>query len=96
MSDCTITMSSHDISVALETQGDGICGAVGCFVALDANDPLGWTVRKDGKIQLPVAVCPKLVSGVIVHVVVAKVTPSCQQKVVSLPTCGPWSNAKKQ
>ena len=36
--ECTIDEGSHDVSIALETQGDGICGAIGCFVALDAND----------------------------------------------------------
>lgn len=93
MGGCTFHPASTEVNVALETEGDGICGAVGCFVALDANAPLGWQVLPSGSIQLPPAVCPKLASGVVVHVVTSPLTSECRQKSVSLPTCGPWSTA---
>lgn len=91
-SGCTID-GVEDKNIALQTEGDGICGNVGCFVALDGNSPLGWETRDDGRIQLPPAVCTQLESGKIVSVVVADTSLSCPFKEVSVPTCGPWSAA---
>ncbi len=101
LASCTIA-GGDDVNVALETEGDGICGAVGCFVALDANADLaasgqktvslGYTVLDGGKIQLPKGVCQQLQTGKIVRVVTtATGTGSCAKKQPSLPTCGPWS-----
>ena len=82
-----------DTNVALQTEGDGICGAIGCFVALDANSTLGWQTREDGRIQLPPAVCDQVGEGKIVNVVTAPTNEFCPFKTVSVPTCGPWSAA---
>jgi hypothetical protein len=81
------------VNIALQTEGDGICGRVGCFVALDSGSEEGFTVAKDGTIALPPAVCDKIKAGTIVNVVTAPVTANCKQKTSSLPTCGPWSSA---
>ncbi|MFO0761345.1 MAG: hypothetical protein U0359_33010 [Byssovorax sp.] len=89
---CTIP-AADKVNIALQTEGDGICGKVGCFIALDAESPTGFTTNKDGSITLPTAVCDKITSGTIVNVVTAKVTPQCRRKTSSLPTCGPWSSA---
>jgi hypothetical protein len=93
---CSIANVS-DVNIALQTEGLGICGSVGCFVTLDANDPVnGWSVRKsDGRIVLPSAVCTQLASHQIINVVTEPTTASCAMKQASLPTCGPWSAAAK-
>ncbi|MEO5727664.1 MAG: hypothetical protein ABI134_23070, partial [Byssovorax sp.] len=84
--------ATGDINVALRTQGGGICGASGCFVALDAGGPSGWTASDDGKILLPAGVCAKASAGDVVGLVTAPVgTDTCQKKQSSVPTCGPWS-----
>lgn len=92
MDDCTID-GVVDQNVALQTEGDGICGAIGCFVALDANSALGWQTRDDGRVQLPPAVCEQIGEGKIVNVVTADANAICPVKEVSVPTCGPWSAA---
>jgi hypothetical protein len=84
--------ATGDINIALRTQGGGICGPSGCFVALDAGGPSGWTAGNAGEIVLPVGVCVKAVAGEVVGLVTAPVgTDTCQKKQSSLPTCGPWS-----
>lgn len=88
-SDCSIAAQSG-VNLALDVEGDGICGPAGCFVTLDANSPEGWQTREDGRIALPRAVCTKMQSGEIVSVVSAPITATCPQKTLSLPTCGPW------
>lgn len=89
---CTIP-GAKNINVALQTEGEGICGPVGCFVTLDAGTDEGWTLGDDGKIHLPKAVCDQIQSGKIVNVVTQPVSPTCAGKNTSLPTCGPWSSA---
>ena len=81
-----------DINVALSTQGPGMCGKSGCFVALDAESDSGWKVGDPGFITLPPAVCEQVAIGKLVGVVTAPVG-ACPQKRVSLPTCGPWSSS---
>ena len=84
--------ATGDINIALRTQGGGICGASGCFVALDAGGPSGWTAGDDGKILLPAGVCAKAIAGDVVGLVTAPVgTDTCQKKQSSIPTCGSWS-----
>jgi len=91
---CSIP-GATDINVGLQTEGDGICGPVGCFVTLDAASDEGWKIGTDGNIALPTAVCAQVNAGKIVNVVTAPATPACKQKKVALPTCGPWSSAMK-
>jgi hypothetical protein len=94
MTTCTITGAGPDVNIGLETEGDGICGAAGCFVALDAQSSLGWTIDAGGTIHLPVGVCTRLpMATPILDVVQAPVTSACPQKHVNLPTCGPWSTS---
>jgi hypothetical protein len=90
--DCSID-GVTDTNIALQTEGDGICGGVGCFVALDGNSALGWQTRPDGRVQLPTAVCEQIDAGKIVNVVTASANDACPFKTVSVPTCGPWSAA---
>jgi hypothetical protein len=80
------------INVALSTQGPGVCGTSGCFIALDAESDSGWKAGDPGFITLPRAVCEQVASGKLVGVVTAPVG-ACPQKRVSLPTCGPWSSS---
>lgn len=83
---------SDNINVALRTQGAGICGKSGCFVALNADSDTGWKPGSSGKILLPPKVCEKAAQGEIVGVVTAPVEKeTCQKKQLSVPTCGPWS-----
>lgn len=80
--------ATGDINIALRTQGGGICGPSGCFVALDAGGPSGWTAGNAGEIVLPAGVCVKAVAGEVVGLVTAPVgTDTCQKKQSSLPTC---------
>lgn len=72
---------------AVETEGEGVCGPVGCFVALDANSDSGWRVRADGRVQFALAACDKAV-----RIVSAGITDSCPVKDAALPVCGPWSS----
>ncbi|MCA9623335.1 MAG: hypothetical protein KC731_30150 [Myxococcales bacterium] len=92
-SDCSLAAPGGTVNFALQTEGDGICGAIGCFVALDAESALGWQTRDDGRIQMPPAVCTQIDEGRIVNVVAAPVTDVCPFKEVRVPTCGPWSAA---
>ncbi len=86
------TLATGDINIALRTQGGGICGPSGCFVALDAGGTSGWTAGNAGEIVLPAGVCVKAVAGEVVGLVTAPVgRGTCQKKQSSLPTCGPWS-----
>ncbi len=89
---CTLP-PTPGVNIALQTEGDGICGQVGCFIALDAESPTGFVTAEDGTITLPKNVCEKLALGSIVNVVTAPVTNSCKRKTSALPTCGPWSSA---
>jgi hypothetical protein len=92
---CTIPPVSG-VNIALQTESLGICGAAGCFVTLDADDPVeGWSVGQDGRVVLPAGVCVQLASKEIINVVTQPVTASCGAKKLSLPTCGPWSAASK-
>lgn len=81
-----------DINVALSTQGPGMCGTSGCFIALDAESDSGWKASDPGFITLPPAVCEQVATGKLLGVVTAPVG-ACPQKRVSLPTCGPWSSS---
>lgn len=78
------------LNVARTTEGDGICGDDGCLVALDAGGRDGFQTE-GGRVRLPPAVCEQRASGKVTGVVTAPVTAACPQKVVGLPTCGPWS-----
>jgi hypothetical protein len=93
-SDCSIPPVTG-VNIALQTATLGICGPAGCFVTLDANDPVeGWTTRKDGRIQLPAGVCVQIANKQVINVVTQPVGGgNCGQKQLSLPTCGPWSAA---
>lgn len=95
MATCTIP-GAAGINVALQTEGQGICGPVGCFVTLDAESDEGWKLGEDGRIVLPKAVCDQITSGKIVNVVTQIIPPTCAEKTADLPTCGPWSSAKNQ
>ncbi|APR86449.1 Putative serine/threonine-protein kinase pknH [Minicystis rosea] len=95
MATCTIP-NAEGINVALQTEGEGICGPVGCFVTLDADSDTGWKVNEEGRIALPQGVCDQVTSGKIVNVVTTPIATGCGQKSTSLPTCGPWSAAKIQ
>lgn len=89
---CRASLSSASVNVALRTQGSGICGPSGCFVALDAGSDAGWKAGSGGTITLPPAVCTQVQKGDLPGVVAAPVgTGTCQQKTSSIPTCGPWS-----
>lgn len=92
-SDCSIAAPDDEsaFNVALAVEGDGICGATGCFVTLDANTLEGWELRDDGRVGLPPAVCTMMEEGRVVSVVTTPVTDACPQKTLGLPTCGPWS-----
>lgn len=81
-----------DVNIAIQTQGDGICGPAGCFIPLDANSEAGWTRTDESTIKLPQGFCDKLATGEIVGVAAAPVTDACPLKDETLPTCGPWSN----
>jgi sugar lactone lactonase YvrE len=84
--------ATGDVNIALRTQGGGICGRTGCFVALDEGGPSGWKPGSAGKIALPAGVCAKAIAGEVVGLVTAPVDGArCQKKQISLPTCGPWS-----
>ncbi len=91
---CTIPpIPASGVNVALQTQSTGICGPVGCFVTLDADDPIeGWSVATDGRTTLPPAVCQQI-GTTIVNVVTQPTTAACPLKVAALPTCGPWSSS---
>ena len=91
--DCSIDAAGGGVNVGLETEGAGICGGNGCFVALDAESPVGWVTRADGRLQLPQAVCDQLADGTIKRVVTAPVGTDCPLKKTNVPTCGPWSAA---
>ena len=90
--DCSIA-GVGGVNIGLETEGEGICGGVGCFVALDGESSLGWQTREDGRVQLPGAVCDQLETGEVQKVVTAAVNDICPFKTFSVPTCGPWSAA---
>jgi hypothetical protein len=89
---CTLPPVSG-VNIALQTQGAGICGPIGCFVTLDADDPEGWTVGAGGRIVLPPAVCTQIGTGQVVNVVTEPISAACGAKKLSLPTCGAWSGA---
>lgn len=79
------------VNMALLTQGGGICGQTACYVPLDGESDAGFR-EKDGAILLPPAVCERVKEGKLLGVVTAAAGEgACQQKRVSLPTCGPWS-----
>jgi hypothetical protein len=94
LADCSIPPVSG-ANIALQTETLGICGPAGCFITLDANDPVeGWTTRADGHISLPPGVCTQLASKQIINVVTQPFGGgNCGQKQLSLPTCGPWSSS---
>jgi hypothetical protein len=83
------------VNVALRTVGYGICGDADteCLVALDADGDAGFQASQ-GKVQLPAAVCAQRMAGKVRRVVMAPAGGSCPQKVIGLPTCGPWSVGK--
>lgn len=85
--------ASGAINVGLRTQGGGICGANGCYVALDASSDSGWKPGPTaGTIELPTAVCEKAEHGEIAGVIQSPMSATaCSKKTESIPTCGPWS-----
>lgn len=87
-----------DVNLALLTEGAGMCAGTRCFVALDADSPLGWR-RVDGTIALPEAVCHPTLGGggnVAVGVAASRVDEKlCPRKTTAVPTCGPWSRVGK-
>lgn len=88
--------ASGELNVGLRTQGGGICGAAGCFVALNADSDAGWKPGPDGTITLPAKVCENAAAGKIVGVVTAPVGKgTCLKKQLSVPTCGAWSATGK-
>jgi len=93
---CRASAVQGSFNVGLETQGSGVCNDKGCYVPLDAQSESGWELDTDGQsIVLPTAVCQKLKAGEVARVLAAPAgqTPTCTQKISSLPTCGPWSSA---
>ncbi|WP_437648611.1 hypothetical protein [Sorangium sp. So ce362] len=84
---CTIA-ASGDVNVAIATEGDGACGAWGCFVPLDAESDLGWR-RSGDRIELPKALClpdePGRLAGF--GVVTSPVTAACPLKRIGDPIC---------
>ncbi len=91
---CVFTLIGGEVSISLQTEGDGICGPAGCFIPLDAGSDAGWKDNGDGTATLPQAVCDKLAAEPPTLVGVAGVPTGegCPQKNETLPTCGPWSN----
>lgn len=92
--DCTIAAdTTEDLNVALVTTTEGMCNGVACLVALNAEEDTGWTRLPDGRIQLPIGACaPDPVLGRLPVVTAAvRAAGACPIKVVSIPTCGPWS-----
>ncbi|WP_437690603.1 hypothetical protein [Sorangium sp. So ce176] len=84
--DCTIAARDGGVNVAIATEGDGACGAAGCFVPLDAESDFGWRRRDDGRIALPKALCsPGRLARL--GVVVSPVTPACPPKQIAQPLC---------
>ncbi len=83
--------ASGDVNVGLLLEGDGICGATGCFVALDLGSEGGYKIE-NGMVTVPNAVCTQLASGKIKGVVTGAISGSCPQKTQRTPTCGPWSS----
>jgi hypothetical protein len=83
---CTFD-APEGVNVGLVTEGDGICGTAGCFVALDAEQ----VTLAAGKLTLPRAVCDKLRDKKLLGVVTSPVAGTCGRKTGGLPTCGPWS-----
>lgn len=87
---CTIA-DTGAVNVGLETEAAGPCGPSGCYVALDAEDALGW--RRDGdRLALPPAVCERLGDSVA-RVVTAAADAECPLKTASVPVCqgeAPW------
>ncbi|WP_438027494.1 hypothetical protein [Sorangium sp. So ce233] len=83
--DCTIA-ARDGVNIAMATEGDGACGAAGCFVPLDAESDFGWRRRDDGRIALPKALCsPGRLAQL--GVVVSPVTPACPAKQIAQPLC---------
>ena len=98
---CTIALDasteSDQLSVALvrPPESEGICGPEACLIPLDGDvgtDGGGWS-EKDGKLELPRAVCNRLEAGELLGVAV---TAACQPKTSSLPTCGDWSSVSTE
>ena len=83
---CTIA-DPGEANVGLETEGDGICGEGGCYVALEAESALGWT-RAGGRLRLPAAVCTP---GSGAQVVISPVDEGCPLKTASMPIC--WTGS---
>jgi DNA-binding beta-propeller fold protein YncE len=92
---CVFTLIPGELSISLQTEGDGICGPAGCFIPLDAGSESGWTDNGDGTATFPQAVCDKLAADPpqIVGVAAVLTAEGCPQKDETLPTCGPWSNS---
>lgn len=68
-----------------------------CVVALDYETPTvikngGWR-ESNGAAVLPPAVCERLKDGSLEAVLVSS---TCDHKVASIPTCGPWSSVKTE
>ncbi|MGK3966301.1 hypothetical protein WMF38_19215 [Sorangium sp. So ce118] len=86
--DCTIAAGNDvdNVNVAIATEGEGACGAAGCFVPLDAESDFGWRRRADGRIALPVALCsPERLARL--GVVTSPVTAECPAKRIGDPLC---------
>jgi formylglycine-generating enzyme required for sulfatase activity len=89
LSDCTFDAPAGSLNVAVQTEGDGICGASGCLVPLDLSaSGAGWR-ESGGKVHLPSKVCELVQNGKALGVTVST---TCATKTSSTPTCGPWSS----
>jgi len=91
--DCTIEKpAGDDVNVALRVANGGICNegtTTTCFVALDGEDPEGWTTTADGaRAQLPAEVCRRIDERSVLAV---QVSTACEMKTPALPPCASWS-----
>ncbi len=99
---CTVRKSSNPAGdVSLINFGlkrkSADCTNQKCVVPLDFETPTvikngGWR-ESNGAAVLPPAVCERLKDGSLEAVLVSS---TCDHKVASIPTCGPWSSVKTE
>lgn len=75
-----------NVGVVLPPESDGHCTATECWIPLDHSALTGW-VEAEGEIQLPVAVCQRVMQGGARVLV----STACASKLPDTPTCGPWT-----
>lgn len=88
-------IDSSPSNIAVLTDYKGMCNSTGCYVALDAENEAGWKIldADQGIIQVAQGICNNELSNIVRGVAEAPVTDKCPQKVLNVPTCGPWSAA---